>query len=462
MSRLHFELPCGAAGDMLLGALIDCGADEKYIIDTLTKLNIEDWSLELTDVVRSGITAKKVVIIDKSDGAGGVGLEPSHSHGHEHTHSHSGEHSHGHEHTHSHSGEHSHGHEHTHSHSGEHSHGHEHTHSHSGEHSHGHSAHRHLGDMLKVLDNPVLSKSVQQKAAAIFNLIAEVEGEVHGLAKEKVHFHEVSGVDTLLDVIGTLLALENMGVEHITASEVAVGSGTVKCAHGIMPVPAPATMKIIQKRAIPIYAGSVESELLTPTGAAILGVLCEEFGKFSGGRVVSVGYGAGDKDFPKVANAVRAVCYTRDTSTAIVNDRIIEIRFAVDDITGEELGLLQENLYGVGVLESYALPAIMKKSRGGYEVVVLLRIADRPRVEQVIFSSGVTLGIRLREVGRSILERVVEEVKIEGHSVKVKLGMYKGKIVSAKAEFDDCKRVAEVTGKEVSEVRRLVWRLFNS
>ena len=286
-------------------------------------------------------------------------------------------------------------------------------------------------------------------------MLAEAEGEVHGLPIEEVHFHELSGVDTFVDIVGSLLAIENLKLDYISASKVAVGSGTVKCAHGVMPVPAPATIKIIQKKSIPIYPGNIETELLTPTGAALLGVLCEDFGKFAGGNIISVGYGAGDKDFPETVNAVRAIRYSKDLSTAVVSDRIIELRFAMDDATGEELGLLQEKLLNLGVLDVYALPAIMKKSRGGFEVVVLLRTSDRVQVEGVIFNSGLTLGLRVREVGRSVLERAMEEVRVHGQVIKVKLGMYKGKIVSKKAEFDDCKSAAEITGETFAEIKRL-------
>ena len=407
MSRLHFELPSGAAGDMILGSLIDCGASFDYVVHILKKLDIKGWDIGIEDVVRSGIMAKKVRITDNS--------ELVHKHSDEHKHQHN----------------------------------HDHEHSHNNDH-----AHRHLSDMLAVLDNPILSLFVKEKAAEIFNLLAEVEGEVHGLPKEEVHFHEVSGIDTVIDVIGSLLAVESMEVERISASEVAVGSGTIKCAHGVMPVPAPATIKIIQRKSIPIYSGDINTELLTPTGAALLGVLCDEFDKFSGGNVESVGYGAGDKDFENSINAVRVIKYKKDISSAVINGKILEIRFAIDDVTGEELGLFQEKLQKIDVLDCYALPAIMKKSRGGFEVVVLLRLSDRSRVEKVIFSSGLTLGFRIREVGRTVLERAIEEVKIFGHPVKVKLGMYKGKIVSKKAEFEDCKKIAEITGNEFIEIKR--------
>ncbi len=411
MSRLHFELPSGAAGDMIFGSLVDCGANFDYVVHVLKKLKIKGWSIGIEDVVRAGITAKKIRIIDNSESVQKQLNEHKHSHdkGHKHFIEHKHEHSH---------------------------------------------AHRHLSDMLAVLDNPDLSLFVREKAAEIFNLLAEAEGEVHGMPKEEVHFHEVSGIDTIIDVIGSLLAVESMEVERISASEVAVGSGTIKCAHGTMPVPAPATIKIIQKKSIPIYYGDINTELLTPTGAAILGVLCEEFGKFSGGSVESVGYGAGDNDFDNYINAVRVIKYTKDISSAIVSDEILEIRFAIDDVTGEELGLFQGKLQDIGILDCYALPAVMKKSRGGFEVVILLRISDRARVENIIFSNGLTLGFRIREVGRAVLERAVEEVNVFGHPVKVKLGMYKGKIVSKKAEFEDCRKIAEVTGNKFIEIKR--------
>lgn len=411
MNRLHFELTCGAAGDMILGALVDCGADYEYIVSTLKQLDISDWDIEISGAIRAGITAKNIVVTDNT--------------GHNHNHNHNHEHEH------------------------------DHDHDHSTGHTHTHKAHRHLSDMLKVLDNPVLSKYVKEKAEEVFNLLAEAEGAVHGQPKEKVHFHEISGIDTLIDVIGSALAIENLGVEYITAGKVAVGSGTIKCAHGVMPVPAPATLKIIEKMGISIVPGLIDTELLTPTGAAILGVFCEDYGKFSGGKIVSIGYGAGDKDFDATANAVRAIVYEEESASQIRSNDIIEIRFAVDDATGEELGFLQEKLYSAGILESYMIPTVMKKFRGGYEVVVLLNIVDREKIEKIIFMSGITLGMRVREVSRSVLERTVEVVDVLGNPIKVKSGLYKGHVVSLKAEYDDCKRVAEETGREFSEIKRL-------
>ena len=454
MPHLHLELPNGAAGDMLFAALIDCGADYNHIINILKKLDIADWDITLETTMRSGIASKNITITDKTIHTHIHTHETTHSHD-QHTHnkdSHSDIHNHAHSHDHQHKHD-SHAHSHDQHMINEHSHSEGHNHEHPHNHSHAHGE-RHLADMLKVLDNPALSPQVKKQAGKIFDIIATAEGAIHNRPKNKIHFHEISGIDTLIDVIGTALAIENLGISKITATSVATGSGTVKCAHGIMPVPAPATLKIVTENKIPIYSGSLKSELLTPTGAAILGYYVNEFSEFNGGEIISTGYGAGDKDFPETANTVRATLYNPSNSHN-TKDNIIEITFTVDDATGEEIGALQEKLYKAGILESYSIPTIMKKNRPGFEIRTLIKQHNKEKIISIIFNSGLTIGMRIKKIDREILKRKTVEVIINKNVIPVKISFYQNKAVTIKAEADAVITLAEKTNKEFKELKQI-------
>lgn len=394
MINLHLNLQSGAAGDMLLAALIDLGVDVEYIKDELTKLPINNRTLSTEKVTRAGIAANYVQVTD---------LTHTHKHDDSHTHHH-------------------------------------------------HGAHRHLKDMLELVNVAPYSQYVKTNAEKVFKLLAIAEGKVHGKSPEDVHFHEVSGIDTIIDVFGVCLALEKLKINTITADNLFVGAGQVKCAHGIMPVPAPATLEILASSNIPWQSGPVEKELLTPTGAALLGNFCSEYLSFSG-IAKKIGYGAGTADLAPHANLVTAILY--EDQKTINPQTITEIRTSLDDITGEEAGHLLEMLYENSVLEAYYLPTIMKKSRPGFELVILIQDVDIEKIEALLFTNGITLGLRKRKIERSTLKREFQKVKVLGHEISIKLGFFKEKIVFKKAEYEDCKKVSVLTGKSLKEIQSL-------
>ena len=276
MSTLYFDCFSGISGDMVIGALIDAGGDPDHLQNELKKLTMEDeYQLTFTKVVKNGITSTKFDVLLTSE---------AHSHDQDHTHSH--EHSHGHEHSHDHT----------------HSHEHNHDQSHSHDHPHNHRSYKHIVELIK---SAVFSERVEEVSLSIFKKIGIAEGKIHGVALEDVYFHEVGAVDSIIDIVGTAILLDQLEIKHIQASPIPVGSGKIHIDHGIYPVPAPATLEIL--RGIPIAATDVKGELATPTGAAIVAVLAEAFGTLPAMTVKSIGYGAGTKTFPTHPNVLRVI-----------------------------------------------------------------------------------------------------------------------------------------------------------
>lgn len=277
MRTLYFDCFSGISGDMVIGALIDAGADPVQMEEELKKLNMdEEYNLSWGKVVKNGITSTKfdVILTSKSDQT------------HEHSHSHEQEHSHGHSHSHEH----------------EHSLGHEHNHSHV---PHNHHGSRTYKQIVEAINEANFNESVANTSLAIFKKIGEAEGHIHGLPLEKVHFHEVGAVDSIIDIIGTAILIDQLGIESVQSSAIPTGSGHIHIDHGIYPVPAPATLEIL--KGVPIASNDIRSELATPTGAAIAAVLAETFGSISAMTVESIGYGAGTKTFENHPNVLRVI-----------------------------------------------------------------------------------------------------------------------------------------------------------
>ncbi|PAK39383.1 LarC family nickel insertion protein [Peribacillus simplex] len=289
MRTLYFDCFSGISGDMVIGALIDAGADPLQMEEELKKLSmVEEYTLSWGKVVKNGITSTKfdVILTSKSEQT------------HEHSHNHGQEHSHGHSHSHGH--EHSHGHSHSHEH--KHSLGHEHNQSHV---PHNHHGSRTYKQIVEAINEANFNESVANMSLAIFKKIGEAEGHIHGLPLEKVHFHEVGAVDSIIDIIGAAILIDQLGIESVQSSAIPTGSGHIHIDHGIYPVPAPATLEIL--KGVPIASNDIRSELATPTGAAIAAVLAETFGSLPAMTVESIGYGAGTKTFENHPNVLRVI-----------------------------------------------------------------------------------------------------------------------------------------------------------
>jgi pyridinium-3,5-bisthiocarboxylic acid mononucleotide nickel chelatase len=330
MKTLYFDCFSGISGDMVIGALIDAGADPNHLVKELKKLKLEDeYELRWTKVIKNGITSTKFDVVLTNEDHTHIHSH-SHSHDHDHHHDHTHEHSqthdhnHDHEHTHSHDHDHEHTHIHDHSHDHEqshthehihdHSHDHEHIHTHDHHHGHGHSHthdhhhhhdHRAYSEIVHLIKNAGFSEQVETLALKIFKKIGEAEGLIHGIPLEKVHFHEVGAIDSIIDIVGAAILLEQLGNPAVKASSVPVGFGKIHIDHGIYPVPAPATLEIL--KGVPLEQTTIRGELTTPTGAAIVAVLAEEFCTLPSMRVEAIGYGAGTKTFSTHPNVLRVI-----------------------------------------------------------------------------------------------------------------------------------------------------------
>jgi uncharacterized protein (TIGR00299 family) protein len=366
--------------------------------------------------------------------------------------------------------------------------------------------HRHLSDLLSLLDSKVIPERVKARAAKVFSIIAEAEATVHGETVDNVHFHEISGIDTAVDVIGSCLALELLGVDSISASAPSVGSGMLVCAHGIFPVPAPASLEILKANNVPWRAGG-EGERATPTGLALLAGLAESWGDSPEITVTRIGYGAGHREFADSPNLLRAIigkpgaAASRDPllerpgggktiiaeaapevsgevvrvpmdgtllpaemaaaiseDVAVDGDRVLEFRFVVDDMTAEAVAYLCERCLAHGALEAYSVPAMMKKGRAGHEVTVLALPDFAPIVADVLWCESTTFGMRVGERSRLVLARESRQVRVLGHSIRIKFGWRGGKLIRRQPEYEDCRACSLATGRSLIDVFALAER----
>ncbi len=431
MRTLYLDCGMGAAGDMLTAALLELLDDgqKKEFLERVNSLGIPGVRFETKPSVKCGSTGTHVsVLVDGTEESEEMFLHHHHDHAHEHDHEHHHDHDHDHEH------EHDHDHDHDHEHEHDHEEGHSHTHSHSGLHDIEHIVRGHLD----IPDN------VKDDVMAVYSLIGEAESHVHGVDMDQIHFHEVGTMDAVADVTAVCLLMDILSPQQVICSPVHVGSGKVRCAHGLLPVPAPATAYIL--RDVPIYGGRIQGELCTPTGAALLKHFVTSFGDMPPMKVSAVGYGMGNKDF-EAANCVRAML--GETGTA--GDTVAELSLNVDDMTAEQIGFLTETLFAAGALEVYTVPIGMKKSRPGTLISVMTREADRDRIIELIFRHSTTLGIRENISRRYTLNRRIETVSTKFGDVRKKVSSGYG-VTREKYEYDDLSRIAGENDMSINDV----------
>ena len=299
-----------------------------------------------------------------------------------------------------------------------------------------------------VRDHLQISDDVKEDILSVYRLIAQAESHVHGVPVTDIHFHEVGTMDALADIVAVCLLMRELAPDAVVASPVHVGSGTVKCAHGILPVPAPATALILQ--GVPTYGGRIDGELCTPTGAALLKHFATRFGDMPVMRTSAIGYGMGKKDFP-VANCLRAMLGETDGTET----EITELSCNVDDMTGEAVGLAMEKLFEGGALEVFTTPVGMKKSRPGILLTVICRNTDKERIVRLIFKHTATIGVREKAVSRYTLDRQLETVDTPYGKLRRKRSSGCG-VTRVKLEYDDLARVAEEEGLSLQEARELL------
>ncbi len=300
-------------------------------------------------------------------------------------------------------------------------------------------AHRHLSTIEKIIDGSAISPTAKETAKKIFRRLGEAEAAVHGIPIEKVHFHEVGAVDAIVDICGAAIGLELLGIEKLYCSPLNLGSGTVKAAHGVMPVPAPGTARLVQ--GLPTYSDGPTVELTTPTGAAIVSTLCEIFGPMPAMSITSIGYGAGDKDFPDRANMLRLVIGESNAASEATEITVIESN--IDDMSPEWAGYIRGRLLDEGALDVTLTPSYMKKDRPGYILSVLASPEDRDRFSDLLFAETTTLGVRYYAAQRRVLERSFVTVGTPWGDVKIKVASEAGQVRNFAPEFDDCRRLAQ-------------------
>jgi uncharacterized protein (TIGR00299 family) protein len=423
MKTLYLDIFSGISGDMFIGALVDLGVDPQKLERELSKLKLDGYHLHVARQHKSAIEGVK------------FDVHVAHEHHHEH------EQGHAHDHHHHHA---VHGHDHAHSH--EH---HEHE-------AHDHEDQRNFAEIKKLITVSKLSPWVKKKSVAVFQRIAEAEGKIHGLPPAQVHFHEVGAVDSIVDIVGAVIGLEMLGKPRVIASPVVEGTGWVKCAHGRFPVPTPATLAILGARGIGITQCDEPNELVTPTGAALLAELVEDFQPMSGLVAERIGFGLGTRENQTRPNVLRAVLGNQSKVQSPKSkvagahmperdweiDRIAVLETNLDDISGEILGRFVETAFAAGALDVFHTPIQMKKNRPGVLLTVLCAEAEADRFSEMMLRETTAFGVRRTFAERRKLRREFTTVKTRYGSVPLKLGKLNGKIVQAAPEFEACKKLA--------------------
>ncbi|MCR4738932.1 MAG: nickel pincer cofactor biosynthesis protein LarC [Lachnospiraceae bacterium] len=446
MNTLYIECNMGAAGDMLTAALYELLPDKEAFLEKLKNAGIPGVEMSMDKTEKCGITGTHFTV--KVNGEEEESLDHHHhddeGHEHHHHHHHDDE---GHEHHHHHyHDDEEHEHHHHHHHDDE-DHGHHHEHGHHHDHEH-HHVHRGIKDIEDIINSLDLDDSVKKMVLDVYKIVAQAESMVHGKEVSMVHFHEVGAMDAIADITAACLAMSMLKPDRVVVSPVHVGSGQVKCAHGIMPVPAPATAAIL--KGLPIYGGKVEGELCTPTGAALLKYFASEFGDMPVMSVENIGYGMGRKDFD-AANCVRILSGETDDK----KDTVIGLSCNVDDMTGEETGYAYDKLFEAGALEVYTFPVGMKKSRQGIIFTVLCREENREEVVKALFKHTTTIGIRELKYERYILERKMRETGHGDMLIRIKDSRGYG-VSRSKYEYDDLVKFADEKNISLREAGELL------
>lgn len=381
MKTLYFDCFSGASGDMIVGALLDLGANFEALREALQSLDVAGYAVTAKKVKKKGVMATQF----------NVEIDPNAK-----------------------------------------------------------QPHRHLRHVVEIIDRGVLPDAVKAASRETFRRIAESEARVHGTTIEKVHFHEVGAIDSIVDVVGAHFCLHMLGCERVTSSALHVGAGTVECAHGVMPVPAPATALLLE--GIPCYGGEIQAELVTPTGAALLAQLASSFGPMPMMTVARVGYGSGMRDLADRANVLRVIEGGTTGSHSVETITVIETN--VDDMVPELIPVLLEQALAAGARDVFVSPITGKKGRPGHLVTVLCDAAKADSLAAVVFRNSTTLGVRIRTENRICLQREWKDVETPWGRVRVKIGRFGGERTVASPEFEDCKALAEKAGAPVLQVYR--------
>jgi uncharacterized protein (TIGR00299 family) protein len=422
MRIAYLDCFSGISGDMMLGALVHAGVDPELFRNTVRALGVEA-RLEVREVSRSGISSTKVDVITAENSADDKHVVLNHPHDHGHDHHDRHDHDHAHDHSHE-----------------------------KHEHAHGRS----LKEIEKLISSARLEASVRDLALRAFRLLGEAEAKIHNIPIEKIHFHEVGAVDAIVDITCAAAGCISLGVDRWMCSPVNVGGGTVKCAHGIFPVPAPATAELL--KGARIYNSGINAELVTPTGAAILRALDVNYTAMPELTVDRIGYGAGTRDLKETANVVR-ITIGEAAARAEDSDVVTVIETALDDLTPQVLGYVIEQALAAGALDAMAAPVQMKKGRPGHLLTALCRPEDGQRISTLLLRETSALGVRMRQETRRVMQRRFETVSTQWGDVRVKMGYLDGQLANCAPEFEDCRHIAQEHGVPLKTVMQEAVRL---
>jgi pyridinium-3,5-bisthiocarboxylic acid mononucleotide nickel chelatase len=388
---LYFDCFSGASGDMILGALLDLGLPIDALRGALGSLAIEYGEVTAERVTRAGVTATKFRVIEKPG-------DPAASRQH---------------------------------------------------------GHHHLKHIVAAIRRSALTAASQDRAVQLFERLAEAEAAIHNTPIERVHLHEVGALDSIIDIVGAVYGFEWFGIDDIVSSPLNVGGGTVKCAHGVFPVPAPATARLLLNA--PVY-GDGASELVTPTGALLVTSYAREFGPLPAMRLERVGYGAGDRDPRESPNVLRLLLGERAAAAAA--ERIVTIVCEIDDMNPQLFGPLMDRLSEAGALDVFYAAVQMKKNRPGTLVTVIAHPAKREAIAAVLFAQTTTIGVRYQEMLRDRLDREIQSVDTPVGPIRFKVATRDGRVLNAAAEFDDCARIASERGVPIKDVQAIATRAW--
>jgi uncharacterized protein (TIGR00299 family) protein len=449
MRIAYLDCFSGISGDMFLGALVDAGVSPRLLEQTVSALGL-GAKLEISRVLRSGISATKVdVWVDgekdmpreeywakqeEAKAQTGHSHNPGHKHGHPHEHGH--EHNQHQEHA-----------------------GYE--TSAATAHAHPHP-HRGLIEIRKIISAVAISEAAKAKAIATFEALGEAEGKIHNVPIERVHFHEVGAVDAIVDILCAALGSQALGVDEIVCSPLNLGGGTVQCAHGTFPVPAPATLELLKDA--PVYSSGVQAELVTPTGAAIVKTLARRFGAFPEMKIEKSGYGAGSRDFAGHPNVLRLVIGESAAKLEgnMASEIITILEANLDDLNPQVFGYVMDRLLEEGALDVFGMPVQMKKNRPGTLLTVLCKPEDASKLAQLIFAETTTLGVRRREEMRQTLARRWENVRTQWGEVRIKIASMNGTVTNYAPEYEDCRRIAGEHHVPLKTVMQEAVRVFTN
>lgn len=447
MSDLYLECFSGISGDMTVATLLDLGADQTELLRVLKTIPDQSFRIEISTVSKNGIACKDFNVILENDNHDHdmdylFGHQAEYAHHGDHEHSH--EEHHHHEHHHDHDAEHAHHHEehehHHHDEHGGHSHGHEHHHSHQ---------HRGLPEVIDIIEKTDLTQNAKQIAKNIFDILADAESKAHNKPKNEVHFHEVGALDSIVDIIAAAFCIDNLQIEKVFAPNICEGTGTIRCQHGILPIPVPATLNILQAHNLAFSIKNINAELITPTGAAILASLkpCQKLPEqFS---VTRIGQGAGKRNYEQ-PSILRGMLI-KSALPATEKDTIVKLETNIDDCTAENLGYIIEESFKNGALDAHFVPCFMKKNRPAYLLTVICNPQDRQKIENLIFLHTSTIGIRRCEMERTKLARQNIEVQTKYGKALVKRVQVEG-LVKNYPEYESIASICRESGESFDTV----------